>query len=236
MRVQLLPIKSKDDYSLHKWITAPCNDLASRWVIEGVKTSNMAYIYGELGKTHLAHMFAYLHGGRVIGAPSEPPRQLLTRLNPFAEDLGNAHLKEDATLKNRATTHAIAIDPVENFDERWLFDAFNILKESCSYVLFTSRQPAQHFELQDLRSRMMSLLSFKLERPDDHTIKSVIAKRLKDQGALVDEGTLTYLLERIPRSFAAVNEWVEKLDTYSSIHKCRISKNVVRFLLQGDAF
>jgi chromosomal replication initiation ATPase DnaA len=225
MQAQLLPIKLSDDYSLAKWIVAPCNELASKWVIRGADTemSRMAYICGESGKTHIAHIFAQLLCGRVVSSQEESPRQLFLGENAAGIE-GNPTAKIDA----------IAIDSVENFDEKWLFDAFNILRENNSYALFTSRLPASHFELLDLRSRMMSIPSFHLGSPDDYMIKSVIAKRLNDLGALVDEGTLAYLLARIPRSFAAVNEWVEKLNTYSSVHQCRISKHVVRILLQDE--
>jgi chromosomal replication initiation ATPase DnaA len=233
MQAQLLPMRSSDDYSLAKWIIAPCNELASKWVIQGAdaKMSRMGYIYGESGKTHLSHIFAQLLCGRVASCQKESPRQLFLEGNVagYEQEFTEREADRNSTIK----IDAIAIDPVENFSEKWLFDAFNILRENNSWALFTSRLPASHFELLDLRSRMMSIPSFHLGAPDDHMIKCVIAKRLKDFGALVDDGTLTYLLARIPRSFAAVNEWAERLNTYSSIHKCRISKHVIRILLQG---
>ncbi|MDR1208122.1 MAG: hypothetical protein LBJ89_02095 [Holosporales bacterium] len=253
MQAQLLPMKLSDDYSLAKWIVAPCNELASKWVLQctNAEMSRMAYICGDFGKTHLAHIFSQLLCGRVVTSQDEPPRQLLLDIAGTKQEVAPHELVDSRVnsmppasapdferLEGSLPTKidAIAIDPVENFDEKWLFDAFNILRENNSYALFTSRLPASHFDLLDLRSRMMSLPSFHLGNPDDYMIKCVIAKRLNDLGALVDDGTLAYLVARIPRSFAAVNEWVEKLNTYSSLHQCRISKHVVRILLQCNEF
>jgi chromosomal replication initiation ATPase DnaA len=127
--------------------------------------------------------------------------------------------------------NAVAIDSIENFSEKWLFDAFNILRERNAWTLFLAKSPPQHIILPDLRSRMMSVPSFELGRPDDDLIKGVLIKRLKDFGLLIDDDTLMYLLNRIPRSLAAANEWAERLSTNSAITQRRISKRLVQALL-----
>jgi chromosomal replication initiation ATPase DnaA len=167
----------------------------------------MAYISGESGKTHLACIFVRLLNGALIQSPSGLPRDLLEGLD------------------------CVAIDSVDDFDEQWLFDAFNILKERNAYALFTSKRPVQNFILSDLRSRMMSIPSFKLGELDDELMRNVAIKRFSDLGMSIDDDSLTYLLMRIPRSFTAINEWVTRLDESSSMLKRKISRSMIRGLL-----
>jgi hypothetical protein len=266
---QLLPLKPDEDFSLHKWVIAPSNELAFQWVLRAPQLSNnrMAYIYGETGKTHLAYIFVKLLDGVIVANSDERPRDLLrntlSQVNVAESDTNISVLLESTDCNESSQTPepmpqpphapqpsplppqpsipaqphpprlpcAIAVDPVEHFDDLWLFDMFNILKEQNAFALFTSTEAPQHFQLADLRSRMMSIPSFKLGGLDDELMRRVVVKRFNDLGTCVDDDTLTYLLNRIPRSFADINAWVARLDRYSSIQKRKISKSMVRGML-----
>ncbi|MDR2464453.1 MAG: hypothetical protein LBD36_02490 [Holosporales bacterium] len=208
---RLLPLNICSDYSLAKFIVSPCNALAAKWVLESPRLAGnkMAYVWGEFGKTHISNIFAHLHGGLVINrSQMEHPRSFFKK-----------------------NIEAFAIDSVDFFEEMWLFDAFNILKERNSFALYTSNLSPHNFHLHDLKSRMLSIPSFRLCLPDDDFIKNIAIKRLKDLGSSIDNDTLTYLLNRIPRNWCSINHWIEKLDIYSSIFKRKISKSMVNDLL-----
>lgn len=214
----LLPLKLKEDYSLAKWVIAPCNEIASHWILQNSysKENKMACLYGnaQSGKTHLAHIFVHLFDGMIIKKLEK---------NKTARDFLNQYHH----------CHAFAFDTFEAFEETWLFDAYNILKERKDRVLWVSSRAPQTwvFRLPDLHSRLRSLPFLSLGMPDDKLRKRIIIKRLDDCGVRIDEDAVDYLLNRIPRSLPILYDWVFRLDCYSSLLKRRISKGMIRDLL-----
>lgn len=189
-----LPLKYVPAYTDEAWVAAPCNALAERLVRTWQlwPTPRFACVCGpkSCGKTHLAHIFCALAGGVFLRPDTPAHEQLLPGVGC-----------------------AYAIDGLENFSERWLFSAYNVLLERNAYVLATARHaPAvRPFQIADVASRWRSVPTFEMPLPDDETLYAVWQKLLGDHGIRLAEDDLWYCLRRLPRSFESVRYWTSVL-------------------------
>jgi chromosomal replication initiation ATPase DnaA len=115
-----------------------------------------------------------------------------------------------------------------DFDERALFHLMNLAREDAAFVLVTSRLAPSAFgvELRDLRSRLRAVPVVSLSPPDDHLFRALIVKFCADRQLTVDEAVVSYLANRIERSYAAARQAVELLDTEA----LRLGRPVTRAL------
>lgn len=155
-------------------------------------------IHGEAasGKTHLARWFQKKSNAYFI----------------LESDLQqNPHL---AVQKGKA----FIIDDYDGIrDENWLFHFYNLAKEHQADVLYCGRySPGQSlFTLPDLRSRMRSILSVTIGQPDEALLKKIFRQRLETLGIILPDDfddISHYVLNRIERSYAALNTLILKLN------------------------
>jgi chromosomal replication initiation ATPase DnaA len=146
------------------------------------------------GKSHLAAIWAEATGARVLSAKLLPHSDL-----PAAFATG-ALVLEDLEF--------------EGLDERALFHLLNFAREQAANVLITSRSPLTTFPviIRDLASRMRAVPSAALAAPDDALLRALIVKLAVDRQTAVDESLVSYVANRIERSFAAAHHAVQRLD------------------------
>jgi chromosomal replication initiation ATPase DnaA len=165
------------------------------------------------GKSHLAAIWAEQAGARSISA------QALT----------------SAAVPAALTTGALVVEDLTPgcFDERALFHLMNLAREDQAYVLITARIPPASFEidLRDLRSRLRAVPVLELLPPDDQLFRALIVKFCADRQMSVDEALVSFLANRIDRSFVAARQAVERLDTEA----LRLGRPVTR-ALAADLF
>ena len=147
------------------------------------------------GKSHLATIWAEQAGARSI----------------------SAHALTAATVPGALATGALVVDDLKlpDLDERALFHLMNLAREEAASVLITARSPptALQIELRDLRSRLRAVPTVLLLPPDDQLFRALIVKFCADRQLTVDETVVSYLTSRIERSYAAVRQAVELLDS-----------------------
>ncbi len=160
------------------------------------------------GKSHLASIWAEQAGARVT----------------------SAHALTAAAVPGALATAALVVEDLKpgGFDERAMFHLLNLAREDEAYVLMTARIPPSAFEveLRDLRSRLRAVPAVSLLPPDDLLFRSLIVKFCADRQLSVDETVVSYLTTRIERSYAAVRQAVELLDTEA----LRLGRPVTRAL------
>jgi len=146
------------------------------------------------GKSHLAAIWAQAAGARVLAAK----------------------LLEQTDLPGALATGALVVEDLEpaGLDERALFHLINLAREEAAFVLLTARASPAGFpmSIRDLGSRMRALPSVALAPPDDVLLRSLIVKLAADRQLAVDEALVSYLANRIERSFAAAHAAVVRLD------------------------
>jgi chromosomal replication initiation ATPase DnaA len=160
------------------------------------------------GKSHLAAIWAELAGARSI----------------------SAHALTAAAVPGALATGALVVEDLKSpdLDERALFHLMNLAREEAAFVLITARTPptALQIELRDLRSRLRAVPVVPLLPPDDQLFRALIVKFCADRQLIVDETVVSYLASRIERSYAAVRQAVELLDTEA----LRLGRPVTRAL------
>lgn len=144
------------------------------------------------GKSHLATIWAELAGARTISASALDP----------------------VSVPAAVSTNAVVVEDVQEgiFDERALFHLLNLAREQDGFVLLTARRPPAGGALRDLDSRLRAVPLVTLSPPDDPLLRALIVKLCTDRQLAIDEGTVSYIVARIERSFAAAREVVARLD------------------------
>jgi chromosomal replication initiation ATPase DnaA len=160
------------------------------------------------GKSHLAAIWAEQAGARSIPA----------------------HALTAVAVPGALATGALVVEDLKSpdLDERALFHLMNLAREEAAFVLITARTPptALQIELRDLRSRLRAVPTVLLLPPDDQLFRALIVKFCADRQLVVDETVVSYLVSRIGRSYAAVRQAVELLDTEA----LRLGRPVTRAL------
>jgi len=173
------------------------------------------------------------------------PNRIMLLVGP--EGSGKSHLAaiwaEDAGARSTAA-HALTADDVPGalatgalvvedlkpgqFDERAMFHLMNLARQDEAFVLMTARLSPSTFEveLRDLRSRLRAVPTVSLLPPDDLLFRGLIVKFCADRQLSIDETVVSYLTSRIERSYAAVRQAVDLLDSEA----LRLGRPVTRAL------
>ncbi|MBI3418946.1 MAG: hypothetical protein HY053_02275 [Proteobacteria bacterium] len=125
--------------------------------------------------------------------------------------------------------------PWDAAHEEKAFHLLNTLRERKAALLITaSLAPAQwELALADLRSRLLALPVAQIGTPDDALVAGLLLKHLNDRQLRVTEDVLNYLLPRLPREGARIEEAVRKLDRASLADRRAITIPLAREIL-GD--
>jgi chromosomal replication initiation ATPase DnaA len=160
------------------------------------------------GKSHLAAIWAEQAGARAT----------------------SAHALTAEAVPGALATGALVVEDLKpgDFDERAMFHLMNLARQDDAFVLMTARIAPSNFEieLRDLRSRLRAVPTVTLLPPDDLLFRGLIVKFCADRQMSVDETVVSYLTNRIERSYVAVRQAVELLDTEA----LRLGRPVTRAL------
>ncbi len=161
------------------------------------------------GKTHLAHMLADATGGHLCLA---------------------AGLQLDDL--HEAQTALILDDLHQGVDEDTLFHALNRPQP----VVMMSAEPlgALPVQLPDLRSRLQAAYVVALGLPDDDLMTALLHQAFRARHHRADAGLIGYMLPRIERGYAAVDDLVEEIVTASLQQNRPINRGLVREILEPN--
>jgi chromosomal replication initiation ATPase DnaA len=167
------------------------------------------------GKSHLAAIWAEQSGARST----------------------SAHALTPAEVPGALATGALVIEDLKaaNIDERALFHLLNLAREDGAFVLITARVAPTEVELRDLQSRLRAVPTVHLLPPDDHLFRALIVKFCADRQLAVDEAVVGYLASRLERSYAALRQAVELLDTEALRLGRPVTRALAAELLRGNA-
>lgn len=146
------------------------------------------------GKSHLAAIWAEATGARVL----------------------SAKLLADGDLPAALSTGALVLEDLAfaGLDERALFHLINLVREQGASMLVTSRSPLSSFPvaIRDLDSRLRAVPSVTLAAPDDLLLRALIVKLGADRQLTLDDALVSFLINRIERSFGGARAAIARLD------------------------
>jgi chromosomal replication initiation ATPase DnaA len=196
-RQLLLALDHAESFAREDFLAGPSNaaalSLVDRWPDWPARVMAIVGPEGS-GKSHLASIWAAETGARTVSAHSL------------------AHIDLPAAF----ATGALVVEDLDadTLDERALFHLVNLAGEESAYVLITGRTApgALDIEIPDLHSRLRAVPAVALAPPDDPLLRALIVKFGADRQIAMDEALVTYLVNRIERSFAAARSAVMRLD------------------------
>jgi len=162
------------------------------------------------GKSHLAQVWRRRTGAAEAGDSFDPP-----------------------TL---AASGAVVLDLADRAgprDERSLLHLYNLLTERRGHLLLVGREPPARWpvSLPDLSSRLATAPAVALLPPDDQLREAVMVKLFADRQLRVDAEVVSYLLQRLDRSFAAIGSIVAALDETALAERRPITVPLARAVL-----
>lgn len=205
----------KPAYGRENFLVAPSNQeaeaLVSRWPEWPTHVLCLMGPTGS-GKTHLAHVWQEMSGALYLKG----------------KDLINRDLKE--LLVRQAV---ILEDADEGVNEVALFHLFNALGREGGHLLLTAKSAPANWKLAlpDLRSRLNTATLAELSAPDDTLLAALMVKQFQDRQIQIDPKVITFLINRIERSFESVVEVVNALDKAALEERGRISMPLVKRVL-----
>ncbi len=163
------------------------------------------------GKTHLARLFAAQTGAVILDADQIDPAQPLPE-TPLVVENG---------------------ERLPRACEEWLFHTHNRLRAlNLPFLLTGQEAPARwDISLPDLKSRLSAATTATISDPDDALLLAVLLKHFADRQISPSPDAITYLQNRLPRSFAAVQAAVETLDREALTQRKALTRTFVREVL-----
>ena len=120
------------------------------------------------------------------------------------------------------------------FDERALFHLINLARQQEVDLLLTSTLVPDQWDVQlpDLRTRLSALAVVTLGAPDDMLLRAVLVKLFTDRQLAADEGLISFMLARMPRSLDAARALVAEIDRQALTERAEVTRPFVARLLQ----
>ena len=118
--------------------------------------------------------------------------------------------------------------------EQDLFHIINLVKESNKKLLMTSRKSISEIDLslEDLKSRLNSIIEAKIKEPDDQLMKLILIKIFNDKQLKINPNVIDFLMSRLVRSYESINLFIEKIDKFSLEKSKKITIPLISDLLK----
>ena len=118
--------------------------------------------------------------------------------------------------------------------EEDLFHIINLVKENNKKLLMTSRKSISEIDLslEDLKSRLNSILEAKIKEPDDQLMELILIKIFNDKQLKINPNVIDFLMSRLVRSYKGINLFIEKIDMFSLEKGKKITIPLINDLLR----
>ena len=221
-RQMALPLSFKTIKNRENFIVSNCNEEAVRLIENSFLWQNKrkinsipaAIIFGPKGsgKTHLSQIFKEYNICEYLSS--------LTNFNLDQIEEGKKFIIDDFV-------------PGSNYPSELVMHFLNRITYQDSSALFLSNlSPANmNWELDDLNSRIRSLMCSEIKLPDDVLLYSFMVKYSNDKKLFINDNQIIYILERLERNFDSVISFIDRLDIYSLETKKKINYKIIKNIL-----
>lgn len=217
-----LPLAFKTVKNRENFLVSKSNEAAVKLVEnskfwqnkEKINSIPAAIIYGPTGcgKTHLSYIFQQLNDCIVL------------------KSLSISNLE---SIKNRQNFIIDDFTPGKQYPSELVMHFLNRVANNEGSILFLSKFSAfeMDWKLDDLNSRIRSLISSEIKPPDDVLLFSFLVKYSNDKNLLINDKQIIYILERLERNFENAINIIDRLDLYSLEKKEKVSLKSIKFIL-----
>lgn len=213
-----LPLTPSPVYGAENFVVSDSNREAMAWVQAWPEWEAQALIVTgprASGKTHLARIWQERARACAIDAQSVEEDDIPALLAEQAA----AVLEQADRVRSPAT----------------LLHLLNYARERSVFLLLTAAAPppAWPYVLPDLTSRLAALPHAELRAPDDALLSALLTKLFADRQLSVDAAVITFLVQRIERSFAAAADAAQQLDRMALEQGRAVTMTLARQLLHA---
>lgn len=207
-----LPITHAQSFAREDFLGDDSNAEARAWLDRPQDWPNgRLLIWGPegCGKTHLLRATAARQGLRVL---------------------------DGCALRGLPDPGPAAVDDADCLPEdRALLHLINLCMERGDTLLLAAREPPSRWRiaLPDLGSRLRATTAVALQPPGDELLAALLAKLIADRQLRVAPDIQAWLLARLPRTPAALNEAVARLDQAGLAARQPITRALARATLGG---
>jgi hypothetical protein len=126
--------------------------------------------------------------------------------------------------------HGRLFDRAERHNEAELFHAWNAAQDDGRpLVMIVDEVPPQwEVALPDLRTRLAITPVARIQQPDDELFQAVIRLLFADRGLHVPEEALTFISQRVERSYWMAERVVEAIDRFAIAERARLTLPTIR--------
>ena len=138
------------------------------------------------------------------------------------------------TLQDLNSLDCLIIDSFDNnIDEKLLYSIFNQSKQLENYILINSINSIKDLKmnLEDLKSRVSSLLFIGIELPTDDLLKVIISKTLSDNQININPKLSDFIINNVERSYEKMFKFLKDLDEMSLSTGKSININLIKKVL-----
>ena len=219
-----LPLKFKSIKNRENYLISKCNIEAIKLIENSTFWQNRkrinsipgAIIYGPKGsgKTHLCSIFK-----------QNVDCDYLTFLS-------NNSLEQVTEGKNFILDNFL---PGKRYPSELVMHFMNQVTYKEGSILLLSRLSPYEMDwkLDDLNSRIRSLISSEIKLPDDDLLYSLIVKYSSEKNLFLSDKKIIYLLERLDRSFESIIKVIDRLDTYSLEVNKKVTYEIIKIILDN---
>ena len=219
-----LPLKFKSINNRENYLVSKCNIEAVKLIENSTFWQNRkkinsipgAIIYGPKGsgKTHLCSIFK-------------------ENVNcDYLTSLSTTCLDQVIEGKNFILDNFL---PGKEYPAELVMHFINLVTHKDGSILFLSRQSPfeMNWKLDDLNSRIRSLISSEIKLPDDVLLYSFIVKYSSEKNLFLSDKKIIYILERLDRSFESVIKVIDRLNTHSLEINEKVTYKIIKMILDN---
>ncbi|MGL3606685.1 DnaA regulatory inactivator HdaA [Rhizobium sp. G187] len=120
------------------------------------------------------------------------------------------------------------------FDEVELFHVINAVRQHGTTLLITSRSfpPSWNVALPDLASRLKAATVVEIGTPDEDLLGQLITKLFADRQLYIDDKIVSYIVQRMERSFSAAQIVVDRMDKLALARRVKITRGLAAEVLE----
>ncbi|MGV3278833.1 DnaA ATPase domain-containing protein [Rickettsiales bacterium LUAb2] len=176
------------------------------------------FIYGNkaVGKSYIAQLYLQEQNGKKIDFSDIDDilkiEHLLSKYNCLLlEDINNLTKEQQVNL----------------------FNLYNLVNASSSQLIITALNNPNNLDIQlnDLKSRLLNTMIFKIDEPQDLELKQLLLKIFLDQQLSVEMSVIDYILNRVERKAEKLQIIVNQIYNLAASSKKPISVHLVKQIL-----
>ena len=234
----ILDYQFTPEYSFSNFVKTPSTEVAYNAAMSVVRKPGQKYnplcVYGGMGvgKTHLL---------RAIGkeASSSVSDAVIVYINSkfilAEQEKANNEFDVVSLVKEYNDVDFLIIDDIDvilkkpSIDEK-IFHLYNHLMQKGKQLIFSSSIPPNQLKFtdQNLKSRLESGLTVKIEKMNDEDKRKVIKKLAKDFDVFIPNNVVDYILNSAPRDFISLHNIVSRINRLSLEAKKKITLPLIK--------